>query len=163
MSLAQDLERKKEFEKKVIEAASAECQRLVEAMRMALPEEFERLRPRLDETIRRCPKLPIPFKRRMFNAARHYECTANTRAADRSLNEALSRARSDDVQERNRLVGEARRYANMATRLGADTGFRTTLNRKIEIILMTGGVEHKGPTIAKPLDTAPKIPNIAKQ
>ena len=132
MSLAQDLERKKEFERKVIEAASAECQRLVEAMRMALPEEFERLRPRLDETIKRCPKLPVPFKRRMFSAARHYECTANTRAADRSLNLALSRARSDDVLERNRLLGEARRYANMATRLmrgGAMNALFTTTAR----------------------------------
>jgi len=93
--------------------------------------------------------------------ARNFECIANTRAADAALQGALGKARQDDGMERNRLVGEARRFANKAISLGADSSFRASLNRKIEIIMMTGKVEQKGPTVAKPLDTTPK-PQSAK-
>ena len=60
------------------------------------------------------------------------------------------------------LVGEARGFYNKAVSLGADPTFRASAQCKIDIIMMTGGVEHDGPTIAKPFDSAPRNPNNPK-
>jgi hypothetical protein len=152
---------KREAEQRLIETIKLECSKLLEKMRLAQPTEAERLKTRLDEVIKHCPKLPMDFKKKILADARTLECTSNTRAADVALHAAMSKAKQDDMIERNKLVGQARGYCNKAMSLGADSSFRATLNRKIEIIMMTGNVEQKGPTIAKPLDTAPK-PTIAK-
>lgn len=161
MSAATDAARQHEAEQKVIESIKLECSKLIEKMRLVQPSEAERLKTRLDEVIKHCPKLPMDFKKKVLADARMLECTSNTRAADIALQAAMGKAKQDDMLERNKLVGQARGYANKAMSLGADPSFRSTLNRKIEIIMMTGNVEQKGPTIAKPLDTTPK-PTIAK-
>ncbi len=153
---------KRELEKKMLASAMVECSKLLETMRMAKPADAERIKARLDETVKRVPNLPMDFRRRLLSEARNFECRSNTRAADAALTLALDKARLDDVPERNRLVGEARNFVNKAASLGADPSFRSVAKRKIEIIMMTGGVEHDGPTIAKPLDFAPKNPNHAK-
>jgi hypothetical protein len=152
---------KREAEQRLIETIKLECSKLVETMRLAQPTEAERIKTRLDEVIKRSTKLPMDFKKKILTDARSFECISNTRAADVALHAAMSKAKQDDMIERNRLVGQARGYANKAVSLGADPSFRATCNRKIEIIMMTGNVEQKGPTIAKPLDTAPR-PNTAK-
>jgi acetylornithine/succinyldiaminopimelate/putrescine aminotransferase len=151
----------KEAEEKLLEAVKAECRKLLETMRLAQPAEAERMRTRLEEVIKRCPKLPPDFNRKILADARALECTSNTRAADVALHAAMRKAKEDDAVERNRLVGQARGYANKAISLGADPAFRATVNRKIEIIMMTGNVEQKGPTLAKPLDATPR-PSSAK-
>ena len=145
-----------EAEKKLLAASMAECSKLVASMRTQKPGEAERSKTRLDEIIKHAPKLPMEFKRKVLTEARSLECMANTRAADTALQSALEKARKDDEGERNRLVAEARNFCNKAIALGAASSFRATANRKIEIIMMTGGVENKGPTIAKPADTAPR-------
>jgi len=152
---------KNDAEERLIEAIKLECRKLIDAMRLAQPSEAERQRARLDEVIKHCAKLPMEFKRDILAQARGLECTSNTRAADIALHAAMRKAKEDDVAERNKLVGQARNYANKAISLGADPSFRTTVNRKIEIIMMTGNVEQKGPTVAKPLDAAPR-PSGAK-
>lgn len=151
-----------EAEKKLLESIQAECRKLVDIMRTAKPADAERLKTRLDDIIKATQKLPLEFKRRILSDARNCESMANMRAADTALQAAMGCARHDDATERNRLVGDARGFANKAIALGADSTFRAAVNRKIEIIMMTGRVEHKGPTAAKPLDAAPK-PHSAKE
>jgi hypothetical protein len=162
MSFAADAAKKQEAEKRLLAQAMAECEKQLESMRMASPAEAERIKSRLDDKMKNNKKLPTDFKRKMAAAAREFECAANMRAADAVLKQAPQTARVDNDKERNRLVSEARTFCSKATSLGADAQFRATVNHKIEIIMMTGQVEHKGPTIAKPLDTAPKNPHNAK-
>jgi hypothetical protein len=162
MSLATDAAKKREAEQKVLAAAMAACDKMLESMRAAPPAEAERIKTRIDDALKSNPKFPMDFKSKTLSAARSFVCMANMRAADTALGQALHKARTDDVPERNRLVSEARAFCAKATSLGADTHFKATANRKIEIIMMTGHVEHKGPSIAKPLDTAPKNPHHVK-
>jgi|HubBroStandDraft_6_1064221.scaffolds.fasta_scaffold986499_1 hypothetical protein len=161
MTAINEAANKQEAEKKLLAACMAECSKLLATMRTQKPVDAERSKAKLDEIVKRTPKLPLEFKKKLLTDARSFECIANTRAADAALQLALEKARKDDQTERNRLVSEARNFCNKAISLGAASSFRATANRKIEIIMMTGGVENKGPTIAKPLDTAPK-PTSAK-
>jgi hypothetical protein len=156
MTATNDPAAKLAAEKKLLDACIAECTKLVQSMRAQSPVDAGRSKTKLDAIIKSVPKMPMEVKRKLLADARGFECIANTRAADAALQQALEKARKDDEAERNRLVGEARNFCNKAMSLGAASNFRTTLNRKIEIIMMTGGVEHDGPTVAKPADTAPK-------
>lgn len=162
MSFATDAAKKREAEQRQLAAAMAACEKMLDGMHTATPAEAERIKTRIDEALKNNPKFPMDFKRKTLAAARAFECSANMRATDIALNQAAHKAREDDGIERNRLVAEARVFCNKAASLGADAHFRTTANRKIEIIMMTGHVEHKGPTVAKPLDTAPKNPHHVK-
>jgi hypothetical protein len=161
MTTTNEVANKQEAEKKLLAACMMECNKLLATMRTQKPAEAERSKAKLDEIVKRTPKLPLDFKKKLLTDARSFECIANTRATDTALQLALERARKDDLTERNRLVGEARNFCTKAISLGAASSFKATANRKIEIIMMTGGVENKGPTIAKPADTAPK-PTSAK-
>jgi hypothetical protein len=158
-----DLAKQRELEKKQLEQAQAECRRLVESMRDLSPAAAERTRQRLDAYLKDHPKIPLDFKRRVTAEARTHECAASMRAADAVLKQALAKARHDDRKELNRLVGEARNHAAKAASLGADEEFQIAVRRKIEIIMLTGGVEHDGPTAAKPISTAPANPHHAKE
>ncbi len=141
---------RQEAEKKMVEAVIAQCGRVLDSMRDLPPREAERVRTRLDDALKDCPKLPPDFRRKASAMARSYECAANMRAADAALHEAMHRAREDDKTERNRLVDAARQLSSKVASLGANDEFRHAVRRKIENIMMTGGVEHKGPTPAKP-------------
>ena len=163
MSYATDAAKRREAEQKLLAAAMAECDKMLEGMRAAQPAEAERIKARLDDRFKSDKKLPLEFKRKTLAAARSFECMANMRATDAALHQALHEARADDLHERNRLVGEARTFCNKAISLGADEHFRATVKHKIEIIMLTGQVEHHGhPTAAKPLDKSPKNPHHAK-
>jgi hypothetical protein len=156
MSVAIDNAKQREAEQKIIEAVKVQCNKLLESMRPVQPAEAERIKTRLEETMKCCAKLPMDFTRKVQSDARAHECTSNTRAAAVALQAAMTKAKEDDMNERNRLVGQAREYANKAISLGADASFRSTLNRKIEIIMMSGNVAQKGPTLAKPVSAVPK-------
>jgi ribosomal protein L16 Arg81 hydroxylase len=158
-----DLAKQRELEKRLIEQSQAECRRLVDSMRDLSPAAAERTRQRLDAYLKDHPKIPLDFKRKVTTEARAHECAASMRAADAVLKQALAKARHDDRKELNRLVGEARNHAGKAASFGADEEFQTAVRRKIEIIMLTGGVEHDGPTAAKPLSTAPANPHHAKE
>jgi hypothetical protein len=158
-----DLAKQRELEKKLLEQAQAECRKMVDSMHDLSPAAAERTRQRLDGYLKDHPKIPLDFKRRVLGEARAHECAASMRAADAALKKALADARHDDRKERSRLVGEARNHAAKAASLGADEEFQIAVRRKIEIIMLTGGVEHDGPTAAKPLSTAPANPHHAKE
>ncbi len=140
----------REAEEKLLEAVKAECRKLIEMMRLAQPTEAERIKARLDDVLKRSTKLPLELKRKILADARSLECTSNTRAADVALHAAMRKAKENDASERNRLVGQARRYANKAIALGADPSFHAAVNRKVEIIMMSGNIEQKGSTASKP-------------
>lgn len=158
-----DLAKQRELEQKRLEDAKAACRKMVEAMRDLAPEATERARQRLDAYLKDHPKIPLDFKRQVSDQARGHECAAYMRAADTALKKALGDARHDQLKERSRLVGEARNFAAKARSLGADDEFQAAVKRKIDIIMLTGGVEHDGPTLAKPLSTAPANPHHAKE
>jgi ribosomal protein L16 Arg81 hydroxylase len=162
-SSASDLAKKRELEQKQLEQSMAECTKIVDSMRDLQPAAAERVRQRLDAYLKDHPKIPLDFKRKVTAQARTHECAANMRAADAALKKALGDARNDAIKERSRLIGEARNFSNKAASLGADEEFKAAVKRKIEIIMLTGGVEHEGPTIAKPLDKAPANPHHAKE
>ena len=150
---------KRETEKILVEAFIVQCAKVLASMRDVSPVQAERIRGRLDDVLKDCPLLPLELKRKMQEEARVYERAANTRATDVALQEAMHKAKEDDKMERNRLVGEARLYCRKAVSLGADDDFQHAVKRKIENIMMTGGIEHKGPTAAKPLYFDPGTPH----
>jgi hypothetical protein len=162
-SSSSDLAKKRELEKKQLEQSMAECTKILDSMRALEPGPAERVRQRLESYFKDHPKIPMDFKRKTLADARVFECAANMRAADIALRKALSDARHDAVKERTKLIGDARTFGNKAASLGADEEFKAAVKRKIEIIMMTGGVEHEGPTKAKPRDTAPVNPHHAKE
>ena len=157
-----ELAARQEIEKQLLEAFIAQCTKVLGSMRDVPPEQAERIRSRLEDVLKDCPNLPADFKKSTQTAAKSYECASNMRAADAALQEAMRKAKEDDKLERNRLLQEARLFSRKAASLGADEVFQHAVKRKIENIMMTGGVENKGATAAKPLDTAPANPHHAK-
>jgi hypothetical protein len=138
MALPKAAEYSAEATEKALAICMAKCAKLVDSMRVAKPAEAERMRSLLGEIIKATPKLALDFKRKMLFDAVACERNANVRAADGALNLAMEKARADSKIERNRLAGEARNFCNKAIALGAPATIRDTLNRKIEIIMMTG-------------------------
>jgi hypothetical protein len=155
MLLPSEAARKQEAEKKLLDAFMAQCGKVVESMRDVPPAEAERIRQRLDDALKSCPHLPTAFKQQTMAAARAYECSSNMRATDEALQKAMHFAREDDKVARNELIAEARKRSAKATMLGANQDFQHAVQRKLENIMLTGGVEHHGPTAAKPLAGSP--------
>jgi hypothetical protein len=155
MLLSSDTARKQEAEKKLLDAFMAQCGKVLESMRDVPPAEAERIRQRLDDALKSCPHLPAAFRQQTQAVARAYECSSNMRATDDALQKAMHFAREDDKVARNELIAEARKLSSKATMLGANQDFQHAVRRKLENIMLTGGVEHHGPTAAKPLAGAP--------
>jgi hypothetical protein len=162
MSTQSEIAEKREAEKKALEDFMAQCRKTLATMEGGTPEDAERIKGRLDDVMKGYTKLPMDFKRTILTGARAHECNANMRATDVKLKNAAHRALADDKPGRNELIAEARKLSGKAITLGAGDEFRLAVKHKIENIMMTGGVEHKGPTVAKPLSTAPVNPNRAK-
>jgi hypothetical protein len=146
-----EVARKQEAEKKLLDAFMAQCGKVLESMRDVPPAEAERIRQRLEDAMKSCPGLPAAFKQQTMAVARAYECSSNMRATDDALQQAMHFAREDDKVARNELLAEARKRSARATMLGANENFQHAVRRKLENIMLTGGVEHHGPTAAKPL------------
>lgn len=157
---AQD--QKRELEKQAQERAMQSCKEELSKMREASPDEAERINKWLKDRCTEDKSLPLDFKRKLLERARLYECNANMRAADVALHVALRMAAEEHMVERAQKLGEGRRYFSKACTLGAGEDFRRAAQRLIENIMMTGGIQHKGPTRAKPADIAPRAPNRAK-
>jgi hypothetical protein len=162
MSRQSEMAEKREAEKKALEEFMARCRKTLATMESVTPDEAERIKGRLDDMMKGYAKLPMDFKRTILAAARAHECNANMRATASTLKNAQYRALADDKPGRNELIAEARRLSGKALALAAGDDFRLAVKHKIENIMMTGGVEHKGPTVAKPLSTAPANPHHAK-
>lgn len=156
------LAQKKEAERAALERSKQHCRDELKKMHDARPEEAEELAKRLKDYCGQDKSLPFDFKRKALELARSYECNANMRAADAALHQALRLAADEHMVERAQKLGEGRRLFSKACSLGADDDFRKAVQRLIENVMMTGGVQKKGPTRAKPADIAPRAPNRAK-
>ena len=161
--LGQDaLAQKQAAEQAAIERSKQFCRDSLKQMHWADPGEAERLSKGLKDYCGQDKTLPFDFKRKALELARTYECNANMRAADSALHQALRFAADEHMVERAQKLGEGRRYFSKACALGAGDDFRKAVQRLIENVMMTGGVQKKGPTRAKPGDLAPRAPNRAK-
>lgn len=161
--LGQDaLAQKQAAEQAAIERSKQFCRESLKQMHWAGPEEAERLSKGLKDHCGHDKALPFDFKRKALELARTYECNANMRAADSALHQALRFAADEHMVERAQKLGEGRRYFSKACSLGAGDDFRKAAQRLIENVMMTGGVQKKGPTRAKPGDLVPRTPNRAK-
>ena len=145
-----------------IEDAKAFVRTLVHSMDGVSPQEAENINTRLKEYCGSSKYLPFPFKQKALMRARELECEANMRTADHLMQLASRFAAAEQMKDKGEKLGEARRYFGKACVLGADMEWRKAFQRLTETIMMTGGVHLKGPSRAKPLDTAPKPPNRAK-
>jgi hypothetical protein len=155
MLLSSETARKQEAEKKLLDAFMVQCGKILDTMRDVPPAEAERIRQRLDDALKSCPHLPATFRQQTMTVARAYECSSNMRATDGALQQAMHFAREDDKVARNELIAEARKLSSKAIGLGANQDFQHAVRRKLENIMLTGGVEHHGPTAAKPLAGPP--------
>lgn len=158
----ENLTQKLEAERAALERSKQFCRDELKKMHEAGPEEAERLGKALKDHCGHDKALPYDFKRKALELARTYECNSNMRAADVALHQALRLAAEEHMVERAQKLGEGRRYFSKACALGADEDFRKAAQRLIENVMMTGGVQKKGPTRAKPADMAPRAPNRAK-
>jgi ribosomal protein L16 Arg81 hydroxylase len=156
------LAQKQEAERLATERAMQDCKDQLRKMREAEPDEAERLSKMLKDRCAQDKRLPYDFKRKLLERARVYECNANMRAADKALHAALRLAAEEQMVQRAQKLGEGRRYFSKACALGADADYRAAAQRLMENIMLTGGIQHKGPTRAKPADIAPRAPNRAK-
>jgi hypothetical protein len=155
-------QQKKEADRQALEKKMGEIRGRVDGMSGGKPAECEQAHKWVKE---QCadPKLSPEFKRQMLDRARAGECDANMRATDAALAEAQRLAVEERKAERAAKLSEARAFHSKACQLGANDHFRRATGRLIETIMMTGGVYKPGAaTKAKPLDTAPKPPNLAK-
>lgn len=144
MRAASDMAAKLEAEQKMLAACRQECAKLVESMREAKPDQAERIRIRLNDLFKSQPKLSSDFRRKMLATARTYECAAYTRATDAALHESMAKAKVNDLEARNRLVGEANAFSRKAALCGAGADFQTAVEHRIEIIMMTGDGKFAG-------------------
>ncbi|MBC7950190.1 MAG: hypothetical protein H7Z12_00015 [Rhodospirillaceae bacterium] len=156
------LAQKQEAERIAVERAMQSCRDELKRMHEATPDDAERINKMLKDRCGQDKRLPYDFKHKVLERARLYECNANMRAADKALHAALRMAADEQMVMRAQKLGEGRRYFSKACTLGADPDFRAAAQRLMENIMMTGGVQHKGPTRAKPADFAPRAPNRAK-
>lgn len=157
-----NLAQKQEAERAAIERSKQHCRDELKKMHEAAPDEAERLAKGLKDHCGQDKSLPFDFKRKALELARTYERNSNMRAADAALHQALRLAADEHMVERAQKLGEGRRYFSKACALGADEDFRKAVQRLIENVMMTGGMQKKGPTRAKPADIAPRAPNRAK-
>jgi len=153
---------KQEAERQAIQQKMAEIRDRVEGMRGGTPAAAEHAHQWIKE---QCTDthLPMDFKRQVLERARAYECDVNMRATDALLANAVHLAAEERMAERAVKLSEARTLFGKACKLGANDHFRRATARLIETAMLTGGVYRPGvATRAKPLDTAPKNPHLAK-
>ncbi len=148
-------------DKEVIDRLVTECRRELAKMSGMTPEEAARQGERLKDMLKD-NRLPFDFRRDAAEQARRLECQANMRATDQALHWAAVAARAEKMGERAKYLGEARKYLSKAATLGCGKSFQRASQREMEAIMLSGGVVRPGPSRAKPLSTAPKNPNSAK-
>ncbi len=124
-------------------------------------ERCEAANKRLTETFKN-PKLPGEFvasARAAVDALLVHSYMKATAVATRT---AVSAARADNVEVRDAKIKHARELLAGAMKAKAPSAFKAQVEKILEVAQLSGGVKAKGPTKAKPKDTAPKTPNRAK-
>lgn len=117
---------------------------------------------RLNETLKN-PKLPRDYAKQAREGVDRLLLHAFMKATALASKAAIDAGKDDNVEMRSAKIKEAREKLSGAMKYKAPEDFRHQCERMLDVALMSGGVRAKGPTKAKPLDTAPKVPNRAKQ
>lgn len=108
------------------------------------------------------PKLPPDFAKQARAVMDSLVLHGFMKATAVAAKAALDAGKSDDIEVRSAKIKVARDMLAGAMRNKAPKEFKAQCERLLEVALLSGGVKAKGPTKAKPLDTAPKVENRAK-
>ena len=98
---------------------------------------------RVDEVGDRCLEIlnseGFPYQRKLelSETVKVIRRDCYQRSVTRLLGEALAAARNEDMDKRNALMGEAKSSMSVALRLGVAPEFKTSVQRKVDVILMT--------------------------
>jgi hypothetical protein len=108
------------------------------------------------------PALPHEFAGAIRGEIKGLDLMVNMKATDMAVRRAVGHAQADRKLERNHDVGLARGFLSRAIALGASEEFKRIAEMSIESAMLTGGVKQVGATRAKPVDSAPAPPSLAK-
>ncbi len=150
--------RRLEAMKTSIEAALAHMKSHAEA---GNTDRCEGAAKRLVETLKN-PKLPGDYSKQARGVLDSLLLHGFMKATAIAAKGALDAAKSDDPELRGKKIKEAREKLAGAMKYKAPAEFKGQCERLLEVAMFSGGVKAKGPTKAKPLDTAPKLENRAK-
>lgn len=98
---------------------------------------------RVDEVGDRCQEVlnteGFPFQRKLefTEAIKGIRRDCYQRSVTRLLGEALAAAQDEDIEKRNALMGDAKSNMSVALRLGVGPEFKVSVQRKVDVILMT--------------------------
>jgi len=150
--------RRLEAMKTSIEAALAHIKSHAEA---GNTDRCEAAAKRVVETLKN-PKLPGDYSKQARGVLDSLLLHGFMKATAIAAKGALDAAKSDDAELRGKKIKEAREKLAGAMKYKAPAEFKGQCERLLEVAMFSGGVKAKGPTKAKPLDTAPKLENRAK-
>lgn len=108
------------------------------------------------------PGLARDFVDAIRHEVKTLELSVTMKATDMAVRRAIEHAQADRKLERNHEVGLARSFLARAIGLGASAEFKRIAEMSIESAMLTGGVKNAGATRAKPVDSAPPPPSLAK-
>ncbi|UUX51324.1 hypothetical protein NUH88_06415 [Nisaea acidiphila] len=151
-------QRRIEAMKVSIESALLQMKKQAEA---GLTDRCEAGAKRLNEALKN-PKLPKEYAKQARDGVDRLLLHAFMKATALASKEAIDAGKSDDLEKRTAKIKEAREKLSGAMKYKAPQDFKQQCERMLEVAMMSGGVKAKGPTKAKPLDTAPKVENKAK-
>lgn len=98
---------------------------------------------RVDDLADRCLEFlqtdgfPFQRKREFGDELKVIRRDCYQRSVTRLLTQALAAAQAEDLERRNTLMGEAKANMSTALSLGVDQEFKTSVQRKVDVILMT--------------------------
>ena len=153
---AEDEAKQRQIEalKASIEAALMQMKKQAEA---GLTDRCEASAKRLTEILKN-PKLPNDFTKQARGGVDALMLHVYMKATALASKAAIDAAREDDLEK----IKEAREKLSGAMKYKASPDFKQQCERMLEVAMFSGGVKAKGPTKAKPRDTAPKVENRAK-
>lgn len=151
-------------------------QRRIEAMKLSIESALEQMKKQAEAGLTdRCeaaakrlaevfknPKLPRDYSNQARAAVDGFLLHAFMKATALAAKAAVDAGKADDIEKRSAKIKEAREKLSGAMKYKAPAEFKQQCERMLEIATLSGGVKAKGPTKAKPLDTAPKVENKAK-
>jgi hypothetical protein len=156
---------KEEAEKRKIEATMVSIDAGFEHLRhhaeAGNTERSEAAAKRLVESLKN-PKLPAPYSKDRRNAVDAFLLHAFMKATALACKGAIDAGKADDIEKRSEMTKNAREFLAGAVKHKAPPDFKRQCERMLEVATFSGGVKAKGPTKAKPLDTAPKVKDRAK-
>lgn len=156
---------KEEAEKRKIEATMVSIDAAFEHLRhhaeAGNTDRSEAAAKRLVESLKN-PKLPGPYSKDRRNAIDAFLLHAYMKATALACKGAIDAGRADDIEKRSAMIKKARDSLGGAVKYKAPPDFKKQCERLLEVATLSGGVKAKGPTKAKPLDTAPKTKDRAK-